>query len=131
MNRSIVVNSLNQLGLFDTGVCAARLLNRRRRSVVIQQTQLADFQNCAGELIWKRLSAGAELHLQRELDNPVDSDAVAVYWRDHKLGILPYGESFVVARLLDRNATLSARIKALRVCDQPRERIRISVSLEV
>ena len=97
------------------------------RLITIQRTRLAGFRHHSAPLLWPVLQAKALLTLQREPDNPHDSNAVALCWRGRKLGYLPRGENLVAARLLDRNRNLSARISALFPNAERNARIRLDL----
>ena len=99
----------------------------RRPALRIQESQLAGFWYYEGETVWPKLKLHDELQLFREPDNPHDSNAVAVYWREHKLGYLPRRENKVVAGLLDQGVALSAGISQLRETENPWGRVKIAV----
>lgn len=56
------------------------------------------------------LAAGDPLELVREPGNPHDPDAIRVEWAGRKLGYVPRRSNARLARLLDRPATLDARL---------------------
>jgi hypothetical protein len=99
------------------------------RRILIQRSALAGFRHHAAPELWPALRAQDVLLLVREADNPQDPDAVAVYWRDRKLGYLPRAENFLVARLLDSRRSLSARVDSLRPKAEHNRRIRLEVVL--
>ncbi len=99
------------------------------RSVLIQESPIAGFQFHRGDAIWSSLDVGEELNLVRESSNAHDSDAVAVYFREEKLGYVPRGDNRAIAQMLDRGENLEARISKLLVEEDPWERIRITISL--
>lgn len=96
---------------------------------VIQRSALSGFRHHAAPGVWPALRRREPLTLRREADNPHDPDAVAVYWKGRKLGYLPRGENFLVARLLDRERALSARIERLVPEAQRNRRVRLQVLL--
>jgi hypothetical protein len=61
--------------------------------------------------------------------NAHDPDAVALFWRGRKLGYLPRGENFMVARLLESNRPVSARIRRLTPRSNGHPKIQIEVLL--
>jgi hypothetical protein len=99
------------------------------RRILLQRSAITGFRHHQAGDLWAALRTDALLTLKREVDNPWDPDAVALHWRDRKLGYLPRGENLVVARLLDRERNLSARITALHPGAGPNERIRVEVLL--
>lgn len=83
------------------------------RDIVIQRSAVAGFRHHDGPLLWHALRPRLTVTLAREPLNSHDPDAVALFWRGRKLGYLPHSENFVVARLLEGNRSLSARIRRL------------------
>ena len=99
------------------------------RSVLIQESPIAGFQFHQGDAIWPSLAVGEELALVREPANAHDPDAVAVYFREEKLGYVPRAENGAIAQMLDRGENLGARVSKLLVEEDPWERIRFTVFL--
>lgn len=99
------------------------------RSTVIQHSVLTGFRHHAASRFWPALTLDATLTLLRESENAHDSDAVAVHWKGYKLGYLPRGENFMVARLLDRQCRLSARIRRLEANAHRNRRVCLDVLL--
>ena len=99
------------------------------RSVLIQESPLAGFQFHEGEAAWSSMAVGAPLDLVREPDNRHDPNAVAVYFRENKLGYVPRGENGAVAQMLDRGEELAATISRLTVDEDPWQRVRFNVFL--
>ena len=97
------------------------------RTIRLQRSTLAGFRHHDAPALWPALTRRTQLVLQREEDNPHDSNAVALLWRGRKLGYLPRGENLVTARLLDRQRNLSARIERLDPHAEGNRRIRIEV----
>jgi hypothetical protein len=99
------------------------------RHIIIQRSALAGFRHHDGPTLFAGLQAHDLITLVREAENPHDPDAVALYWKGRKLGYLPRGENFMVARLLDRQRNLSARIERLQRNAHRNQRIRVAVVL--
>ena len=99
------------------------------RSVLIQNSPVAGFQFHRGDSVWPTLSVGAPLALKREPHNSHDTNAVAVYCHNHKLGYVPRGENSAIAQMLDRGERLTATITKLSEGEDPWERIRFNISL--
>lgn len=108
---------------------ATPLFGATRRSVLIQESPVAGFQFHRGESIWSSLGIGNKLTLVREASNPHDADAVAVYFRNDKLGYVPRSENRAVARMLDRGERLEASISELTAIEDPWQRIRFKIML--
>ena len=100
------------------------------RVALVQESPVAGFQFHRGEAIWPLLRVNDELiNLVRESANSHDENAVAVYFRDQKLGYVPRRENAAVAQMLDRGERLAAKICKLSVSEDPWQRIRFTVSL--
>ena len=97
------------------------------RELLIQESPVAGFQYHDGEKVWPRLSTGDPLRLLREPDNPYDRRAVAVYWRDSKLGYVPRAANTAVSQMMDRGERLVARVERLRESRNPWKRVELSI----
>lgn len=113
----------------------ARLLARLPRLFVAEpdipplHLGLAGFQHHRAEGIWPFLRPGLELRLRREPWNRHDPLAVAVYYRQEKLGYLPRSGNAAVARWLDQGRTLRASIASLADTPHPRGRVQLRLQL--
>ena len=90
---------------------------------------LAGFQHHRAEGIWPFLRPGLELCLRREPWNRHDPLAVAVFYRQEKLGYLPRSDNAAVARWLDQGRTLRASIASLAETPHPRGRVQLRLQL--
>ncbi|MEC9340737.1 MAG: HIRAN domain-containing protein [Pseudomonadota bacterium] len=95
----------------------------------LQDSPLAGFQYYRGRAVWSFLREGEALRLVREPFNFFDTHAVAVYFRNEKLGYLPRARNRAVAQMLDRGRTLHAEISRLQRSDDPWDRVQVRVSL--
>jgi len=100
-----------------------------RRHLVIQRSPITGFRHHEAPSIWAALQPRVPVTLVREPSNRHDPDAVALYWKGRKLGYLPRRENFVVARLLQGERRLSARIRHLRPKATRNLRIQVEVLL--
>ncbi|WP_448506936.1 HIRAN domain-containing protein [Immundisolibacter sp.] len=113
----------------------ARLLARLPRLFVAEPDIpplylcLAGFQHHRAEGIWSFLRPGLELRLRREPWNRHDPLAVAVYYRQEKLGYLPRSDNAAVARWLDQGRTLRASIASLADSGYPGGRVQLRLQL--
>lgn len=101
------------------------------RRVLLQRSRLAGLGLFEAEAVWDKLRVGDPVRLVRETGHLLDENAVAVYWRTHKLGVLPRGENAMAAILLDRGDRLIARIDALRDPRRAREPLTVRIEREV
>ena len=97
------------------------------RSILLQESPLAGFQYYRGAAVWPFLRVGERLTLVRESFNGHDGDAVAVYFRNDKLGFVPSRENSTIAQLLDRGERLEAKIARLLEESNPWRRVRIAI----
>lgn len=95
--------------------------------LLVQHSPLAGFRHHEGPRLFHLLPPGEPLELEREPDNPYDSNAVRVEWRGHKLGYVPRTQNSALAWAMDRGETLDARV-AQRT---PRPRQRRGIEFEV
>jgi hypothetical protein len=98
--------------------------------LVVQSSSLAGFRYHAAADVWGELRVGDVLELQREPDNPHDSNAVSLSWRGRKLGYVPRRDNGVLSWSLDRGDTVRARISRLTHHPNPARRIEFEVYAE-
>ena len=78
--------------------------------------------NIAGFMYWDGcesfhfLKMGEELKLVREEDNRHDPNAVAVYYKDYKLGFIPNSENGAFAQFLDMGYPDIFEVRVCRLC---------------
>ncbi len=100
-------------------------------SVFLQSSALAGFQFHAGNALWSHLRVRQPLTLVREAENTYDGNAIRVEWNGEKIGYVPRRENSVVAELMDRGEQVTGCITQLSDSDDPWQRVRIDISLEV
>lgn len=97
--------------------------------LLIQSSPLAGSQFHALPAVVDQIRVGDPLTLQREPGNPHDSYAIQVLWHDHMLGYVPRRENRAIARALDQQMPLDARVVALRPDETPWKRLRFEISM--
>jgi hypothetical protein len=102
-----------------------------QRKVVLQQSPVAGFQYYEGERVFNSLRIDAPLQLVRDANNKYDKNAVAIYFRNEKLGFVPRTENCAISSMIDRGEKLSARVVKLEQVKNPWDRIRFEVVLDV
>lgn len=109
----------------------ARLPRRGRNTPPLPPLELplAGFRHHRAGAIWPFLRPGLELRLRREPWNHHDPQAVAVYYRQEKLGYLPRTDNASIARWLDHGRGLRASIAALGADAQRGGRLLLRVQL--
>lgn len=98
-------------------------------SLLIQSSPLAGSQFHALSAVVDQIRVGDRLTLQRDPENPHDRNAIQVRWQGHLLGFVPRRENKVIARAMDRNEPLIARVVALRPEESPWRRLRFEISM--
>lgn len=98
-------------------------------SLLIQSSPLAGSQYHELTGIVNQIRPGDALMLEREPDNPHDPNAIRVLWQGHMLGYVPRRENKAVARAMDRDQPLIARVVALRPDESPWRRLRFEISM--
>lgn len=99
--------------------------------IIVQESPLAGFQYYEGKGLWDMMRVGDPLRLVREAQNPHDTNAVRIEWRNEMLGYLPRKENADVARQMDHGAPVKARIVRLVDARNPWQRIRFEVYVEI
>ena len=102
---------------------------RSQASLLIQSSPLAGSQFHALPAVVDQIRVGDPLTLQREPENPHDHYAVQVLWQAHMLGYVPRRENRAIARALDQQIPLDARVIALRPNETPWKRLRFEISM--
>ncbi len=105
-------------------------LARAERKIIVQQSPIAGFQYYDGDEVFSELWVDTPLLLEREQNNPYDKHAVAIYYKQYKLGFVPRADNTAVAQMLDRGEYLSARVVELAMSKNPWERVRFEVVLD-
>jgi hypothetical protein len=119
-------------GAIFGGLAAAfigRHTQARDRRILIQDSPIAGFQYYRGNSVLPLLRVGKELSLVREPHNKHDSDAIAVYFNNDKLGFVPALENRAIAQMLDRGENLKPIISELVAETDAYQPVRISIFL--
>lgn len=127
MDRRLFIGRLSALlgiGLVPQAVKAAT-----PRRIELQRSPIAGFQYYQGETVWPLLAEGTVLELVREPTNPYDLRAVRVDWHGQKLGYVSRVDNAAVSHLLDQGQLVAAEVVALRLSDNPWDRIEFAVLL--
>ena len=61
--------------------------------------------------IYHHIQVGTELEMKREVNNVYDPNAIAVYYKSHKLGYVPKDGNTFLAKVLDSGSRLSLRVR--------------------
>jgi len=99
--------------------------------IIVQDSSVAGIQYHQGRRIWPRLSEGDALRLKRENDNPNDHHAIAVFFRNYKIGYVPRRENKMLARFIDEKRSISAAISRLSDTNSKEKIIDFRVEMEI
>lgn len=91
---------------------------------------LAGFTYYDGPFCFKKLKIGKKLKLVLEPNNPYDSNAVAIYYKEHKLGFIPKTENKFPSKLLRAGLNcLEAVVQRKDAAEHPENQIQIVLYL--
>lgn len=79
------------------------------------------------------LKVGTKLELERELNNPYDPQAVAIYYGDTKLGYIPASSNEEIGKFLELGHTdlFEARVQAVSPeATHPEKQVRVVVFIK-
>ena len=80
------------------------------KRIFIQRSPIAGAQYYDAPVIDSLAKHSDTLTLKREPHNPYDKRAVAIYWRNHKIGYIPRRENRIIAQMMDAGEDLQARL---------------------
>lgn len=76
---------------------------------------IAGLQHWDGALILNELKPGEELQLAPEPDNPFDPEAIAIYYKDTKLGYIPAHENSFASLMMHYGHATSFELRVQQV----------------
>lgn len=71
------------------------------KSIYYMDCHVAGFKYWDGVEVFNQLRISEELRLVREKDNAYDAEAIAVYWKEAKLGFIPSAMNTDLSKFLD------------------------------
>ena len=69
----------------------------------------------------------SSLTLKREPTNPYDTNAIEVYYKEFKLGYIPRTENKLIAKMMDQNIRIVAKVTKYNVDDAYNHKIKIKL----
>lgn len=91
---------------------------------------IAGFTYYDGVLAFKKLKIGKELRLELEEDNKYDCRAVAIYYKNYKLGFVPRTENRIFYKLLKIGMdVLEVRVQRINKSANPENQVGVLVHL--
>ncbi|MDE2154981.1 MAG: HIRAN domain-containing protein [Xanthomonadaceae bacterium] len=118
--------TLAALGLLPAASSAHPFPGATKR-LHLQDCRIAGSQYYDCHAVLPQLRPGDPLQLRRQTGNPHDERAVAVLWRERKLGYLPRLDNAACASLLDRAHELHAEVIGIDDPDDEWEPVRLRV----
>ena len=93
---------------------------------------IAGFTYWEGCMALSELKVGSSLRVVREESNRFDPYAVAIYYRDIKLGYIPRGENMLVCKFLDLgyNDIFDLRVQRLSLDANPEKQVGVVLFLK-
>lgn len=93
---------------------------------------IAGFTFWDGAFVFQELSIGTELHLKREEDNKFDPYAVAIYYKDYKLGFIPRSMNKEISKLCEQGyaSIFDIRINRISPDENPEGQVGVIVYLK-
>lgn len=92
---------------------------------------IAGFTYNEGPMIFRKLKVGKELTLKAELENCKDENAVAIYYKENKIGFVPSEKNYSMSKLLKCGHTpFLAIIQQRNQNDHPERQIRVVVYIK-
>jgi hypothetical protein len=89
---------------------------------------IAGFSYYEGPLVFKELEIGTELILKPEADNKYDPKAVAIYYKDRKLGYIPACNNHFISIMFEMGYDIfEAYIQKIDPTQNPENQIYIAV----
>lgn len=80
---------------------------------------------------FRELKIGTQLNLKRDKRNKYDPRAIAIYYKDFKLGFVPRSENRIVYKLLKMkyDKALSIKIQKIDASTHPEEQVMVMLNL--
>ena len=98
--------------------------------IYFKRTRIAGFSYYEGAVVWEDLKIGTKLDAVPE-ENPHDENAVALFYKKHKLGYIPMEVNEEVSKILKAGYDIfEIRIQQRREDVHPEQQIRIIIHLK-
>lgn len=89
---------------------------------------IAGFTFYEGVLAFKHLEIGTELTIKPEPENRYDENAVAIYYKEHKLGYVPRSQNKAIAAILGAGQNIfEMRVQQLNPETSPEQQVQVVV----
>ena len=93
---------------------------------------IAGFSHWEGCLVINDLKPGTKLELEREISNPIDPRAVAIYYENTKLGYIPKSNNEEISTFLDMGHSDIFDVRVQSVCpnEHPESQVRVAIFIK-
>lgn len=99
------------------------------QKIYINQFFVAGFQYYEGHNLLKKIKVGDFLTMIREPDNRYDNCAIALHWKEKKIGFVPGSENSVLAALIDANdLEFLCEVTFVELKTKPWENVAVAIS---
>ena len=129
MNRTQFLKSLLSGGLLVSLPLDLVKDEKKLARVLVFRRYVAGFQFGEGMDLLDEMKAGDELILVREPENPHDDRAVAVYWKQHRIGYVPAVDNEIPNLLLLQGLALTCKIETFDPGEYPWEACELGIYL--
>ena len=93
--------------------------------------QISGFTYYDGPIILKELKIGTKLKLKAELENRYDENAVAIYYKKHKIGFIPKEKNYSISKFLKQGHNpFLIIIQQVNKSEHPEQQIRVAVYIK-
>lgn len=126
MNRQDFIKGLIAIGAIGL---LPKSIYKHYQKYYLLQFFIAGFRFYNGPNLLAQIKEGDLLQLIREPENKHDKAAIALYWKNEKIGYVPQAENSVLSKLIDANALeLLAEITHLNNNVEPWENLAVAIS---
>jgi hypothetical protein len=119
MNRSDFLKSFLAKGILLTSPFISKAKEKKLVEVLLYSEYVAGFQYADGMKVIDKMKEGDELDLVREPENVHDENAVAVYWKQNRIGYVPAIDNELPNAFLLQGLALKSRIDRLNRTAKP------------
>ncbi len=131
MNRSAFIKSFIISGF---GLLTAKGLTKpaftfteEEKTTALLKCCIAGYAYYQGEKVIDQLHPDLKLELKREPENPYDNKAIAIYFKNQKLGFIPRVNNKVIANIMDQKMPVFAKILKINPGNDVWDKVKVEV----
>jgi hypothetical protein len=94
---------------------------------VLYEGYIANYQYHKGQQLEHLFEPGTSFDLKHEPENPFDEDAVAVFYKDKKIGFVPQSSNVPIAQKLKQGRQVRAKVARMLPDEEPWARVHVQV----